>query len=40
MTPGPGPSLSSALPGLGLVTVLGGLVLLLVLVSTLYTRAR
>ena len=36
----PGPSLTSALPGLGLVTVLGGLVLLLVLVSTLYTRAR
>ena len=36
----PGPSLTSALPGLGLVTVMGGLVLLLLLVSTLYTRAR
>ena len=36
----PGPSLTSALPGLGLVTVLGGLILLLLLVSTLYTRVR
>ena len=36
----PGPSLTSALPGLGLVTALGGLVLLLLLLSALHTRAR